>query len=209
MGGSTSLGRSAWFFDGASTVDIGLIGSDHIRSDGYRYGAPQLLNEAGLVAGYSERYMSAGRQLGQDAWLFDPMLDQTFALHFSTRSDGYAQSSVQYLVEDGTALGTYTLFDAQDNDLGPRAFAFTVSGGFQDLGAMVAGGLAVNGWDWLADVVRGNGKGHILGNGKLSVQSGGQSVYLLTPVVPEPATVVLAVVAVAALLVRCRPRSSS
>ena len=39
-----------------------------------------------------------------------------------SRSDGFASSTVNYLGEDGLALGTYTLFDALDNSLGNRVF---------------------------------------------------------------------------------------
>ena len=36
-GGSTDLGHSAWLYDGATTIDIGLTGSEHTRNDGYKY----------------------------------------------------------------------------------------------------------------------------------------------------------------------------
>ena len=139
--------------------------------------------------------------MGQDAWFYDPVLDQTFALQLSTRSDGYAYSSAAYLGEDGLVLGTYTLFDALDNNLGNRAFYFTIADGLHDLGSLVDGGLAANGWDYLASAIRANGLGQILGYGKLTSQSGGQMAYLLTPIaVPEPSTFLLAAAAFAGLL---------
>jgi hypothetical protein len=149
------------------------------------------LNESGQLIGYSRRYNGGSDQLGQDAWFYDLALDQTFPLQLSTRSDEYAFSSAAYLGEDGLVLGTYNLFDALDNSLGNRAFYFTIADGLHDLGALVDGGLAANGWDRLASVIRANGLGQILGHGKLTSQSG-QMAYLLTLAVPEPSTPALA-----------------
>ena len=132
------MGRSAWLYDGATTIDIGLTGPEHTRNNGYKYslgGFQDQLNEAGQVIGYSERYNGGSTRLGQDAWVYDPLLDQTFALQLSTRSDGYAFSSAAYLGEDGLVLGTYTLFDALGTtNLGSRAFYFTIADGLHDLG---------------------------------------------------------------------------
>ena len=117
------------------------------------------------------------------------MLDQTIPLRLSTRSNGYAYSNATYLGEDGLVLGTYTLFDALDNDLGRRAFYFTIADGLHDLGSLVEGGLAANGWDSLANAIRTNGLGQILGLGQLTTQSGGWMPYLLTRVTPLPGDV--------------------
>jgi hypothetical protein len=184
------LGRSVWLYDGAATIEICLTGSEHTRSDGYKYSETHLLNKAGQVSGIS--YRANG---GRDAWLYDPLLDQTFALNLSTRSDGYAYSEAAYLGQDGLVLGTYTLFDALDSDLRNRFFYFTISDGLHDLGSLVDGGLAANGWESLASAIRANGKGQILGHGKLTSQSGGQMAYLLSPVIPEPNTAFLAALA--------------
>jgi hypothetical protein len=184
-GGSTYLGVNAWLFDGADTVAIGLTGAEHTRNDGYKFSESHGMNEVGQVIGSSERYNGGSALLGQDAWFYDPLLQQTFSLSLSTRSDGVAFSSVNYLGDDGLALGYYQLFDAFDNSLGYRAFYFTVAGGLHDLGSLVEGGLSANGWDYLASAVRENSRGQIIGGGKLTSPSGDQMPYLLTPV-PEP-----------------------
>ena len=138
--------------------------------------------------------------MGQDAWLYDPVLDQTLSLRLSTRSDGYAYSSAAYLGEDGLTLGKYTLFDASDNDLGDRAFYFTIADGLHDLGSLVDGGLTANGWDFLATAIRVNGLGQILGHGKLAAShTDSKAVYLLTPV-PEPTSFLLATLALLAFV---------
>ena len=186
------MGETAWLYNGATTVAVGLTGSEHTRNDGYKFSDTTQLNETGQVGGFSYRYNGGGTQLGQDAWLYDSQLDQSFSLNLSTRSDGYAFSQAHYLGEDGLVLGTYSLFDALDNDLGTRAFSFSIADGLHDLGSLVEGGLPASGWDYLASAFRANGLGQILGHGRLTSQSGGQMAYLLTPVVPEPSSLLLA-----------------
>jgi len=198
-GGSTDLGRSAWFYDGTTTINIGLTGSQHTRDDGYKYSVDEQMNEKGQVLGYAERFNGGGTFLGRDAWFYDPMLDQTFQLQLSTRSDGYAFSSATYLGDDGLTLGTYSLFDTLDNFLGSRLFYFTIADGIHDLGSLVDGGLEANGWDSLANYIRANLRGQILGQGKLHSQTSGQMAYLLTPAVPEPSTLLLALAALTGL----------
>jgi hypothetical protein len=245
-GGSTSLGSSAWLYAGVSTLNIGLVGPEYTRSDGYRrsiaymnaashvvgysfsynsgenefndFGlttwtydgattkvigltdavhtddvglqfsrmGPQNLvddpwfNSAGQVIGISARYLGGSTQNGTSGWFYDPQLDETIPLILSTRSDGFAYSFPDYLGEDGLVLGTYTLFDELDNNLGDRLFYFTLDEGLHDLGALVSGGLAANGWEQLANWLRVNGTEHILGHGLLTSQVAGQMPYLLT-----------------------------
>lgn len=186
-GGRNELGNRAWIYDGSATREIGLYGAAYQLLNGGQIVVGEMLNEAGQVAGFSYR-----RSGGQDAWVYDPMLDQTIPLQLSMRSDGYAFSQVLYLGDDGLALGTYQLYDALDVFLGYRAFSFTLADGTQDLGLLVDGGLAAEGWDFLATALSGNAHGQVFGTGKLTSQSGGQMAFLLTPV-PEPATIYLGI----------------
>jgi hypothetical protein len=215
--GSADMGRSIWLYDGVTTVNIGLTGPEHTRNDGYKFSAATFidgdgyqLNEAGQVLGSSYRYNGGSTLMGIDAWFYDPQLNQTIPLRLSTRSDGSAYSYVSYLGEDGLVLGYYKLFDALDNDLGLRAFYFTIADGLHDLGLLIDDGFTANGWDYLANAFRANGRGQILGNGKLTSQTAGQMPYLLTPIVPEPSTFLLiACAAGTTLLIRTgfrRPR---
>lgn len=211
-GGIEDLGASAWFFDGTSTTKIGLTDSAHTRSDGYQassfevgangYGLP----ESGRVAGSSLRFNGGSTELGQDAWLYDPESDQTFAMNLSTRSDGFAFSAVTHLGEDGLVLGTYQLFDAADNDLGNRLFYFTVDDGLHDLGSLVQGGLTTHGWEALASALRVNGLGQIIGNGRLTTPTSRTAAFLLTRV-PEPGAGMLVIWACVVGVSRRRRRS--
>jgi hypothetical protein len=176
------LGSSAWLYDGAFSVSIGLNGDAYIRTDGFSSNSVVDLNGTGQVIGYASRWNGGSTYLGQDAWHYDPVQNQTIPLQLSVRSDGYAYSNTEYLGEDGLVVGTYQLFDSADNDLGKRAFSFTVDNGLHDLGSLVDLGLPANDWDFLADAIRANALGQIIGHGKPTSQSDGQMAYLLTPI---------------------------
>lgn len=180
----TDMGQSAWLFSGLTTTNIGLTSSEYTRADGYRYSEHELTNEIGQMTGFSRRY-NGSAQVGQDAWFYDSELKQTFTLQLSTRSDGLAYSDINHLGQDGLVLGTYSLFDEFDNDLGQRAFYFTVADGMHDLGELVDGGLSTNGWGFLASAVRTNGQDLLLGQGKLLSQSSGQIAFLLIPITAD------------------------
>lgn len=189
--GATSLGPSAWMYDGTSTVRIGLTGAEYTRDDGVQFNFVDFLNEAGQVAGSAWRYNGGAAAQGQSAWLYDMTLGQTFALDLSIRSDGYAYSEALYMGDDGLILGQYELYDTNDSLLGTRAFAFTLEDGAVDLGGLIDGGLNFAGWDSLASAFNANDMGQIIGSGLLSDMSNGSMGYILTPtnVVPVPPAV--------------------
>jgi hypothetical protein len=188
--GSTSTGRSAWLYNGTTTLAIGLTDAGHTRStDNYQYNYAQYLNEAGQAVGYAQRF-NGSTYTGYTAWYYDATIDQTYSMDWSIRStDGYAYSAFQYLGDDGLGLGYYNWFDSGGTSLGNRAFSFTVADGFLDLGSLVAD-LSVDGWQYLANAIRANGAGQIIGAGLLDDMTSGQVAYLLTPqAVPVPPAV--------------------
>jgi hypothetical protein len=189
--GLTGLGTAAWLYDASdgTTTRIGLFDAAHTRGDGFQQSFAGQLVEAGYASGVSLRYTGM-TALGQTAWIFDPTTDDTHSILLSTRSDGFAASTVSFLGEDGLALGSYSLYAADDSYLGERAFAWTLGDGALDLGALVAGDLTAAGWSHLATAFRANGLGQILGSGRLSPTDSWGMAYLLTPV-PEPGTALL------------------
>jgi hypothetical protein len=199
--GSSDLGRTAWLYNGTTTIELGLTGPEYTRSDGYKYSESHQLNEAGQVVGYSQRFDSDHH----DLWLYDSLLDRTFALRFPGHGTDF-HYSFGYLGDDGLVLGNYHSVDDGHNGDG-SAFAFTIADGFHDLGSLVDGGLGDNGWEYLAHAIRANGLGQILGHGKLRSESGGQLAYLLTPVVPEPSSIVLGALTFLTLLQRRRKKA--
>jgi hypothetical protein len=185
-------GRSAWVYANGVTTRLGLVDAAHTRTDGYAYSEAKSINEEGQVIGVSSRFGSIGN-LGQSGWFFDDVLNQTFTLEFSTRPGGYSYTNPLYLADDGSVLGSYELFNASGSDLGARAFLWSVSDGFSDLGVLVDGGLTVNGWKSLYTASLINGQGEIVGRGNPLSYPGGNVAFLMTPA-PEPATSILLLV---------------
>ena len=118
-GGSTQLGYSAWLYDGATTIDIGLTGSEHTFSDGSKRSTPYQLNEAGQVSGLSWRYNGGSTHLGSSAWLYDGVTTIDIGLTGSehTRGDGFKQSGAGPLNKAGQVLGYSIRFNG-GTDLG-------------------------------------------------------------------------------------------
>jgi hypothetical protein len=193
--GMTNRGCSAWIFDDGVTTQLGLADARHTKGGGDRNSKPSYLNEAGQVVGISQRFSGDNRR-GYSGWFFDDDLNQTFSLVFSMRSDGYANTAPWFLSEDGLVLGGYNLFAADDTDLGMHAFAWSVTDGFREIGLLVDGGLSDNGWRQLYAAMTMNDLGYIAGTGLAVSQTGGQLVFLMTPV-PEPSTFLLLLTAFA------------
>lgn len=196
--GATALGQDAWLYADGATIQLGMTGAGFQRNDGYRYsdvyalgnGAVEVpaLNDLGQVVGISRRY-NGSTQVGQSAWYYDSLTAQIFDLTLSVRpSDGYADSVVSYLGEDGLALGSYKLFDQVTSaDLGYRAFLFTMEDGMLDLGALVSDPLSFQDWAALASAIAADGQGGILGYGKLTGATGQAAYALQANAVPVPA----------------------
>ena len=198
-----SVGINTWLYDGTRTIEIGLVDADHTRlSNGNQHSKIEFLNEL-QVAGSSLRFASNIEDAitdpssmfqhndGQTAWLYDLTLDQTIAIELSVSPSGHAYSSIQYLGDDGLALGFYKFFDGRNPVGENRAFAFSVEDGAFDLGKLLDSGLDTAGWSSLASAYSANDSGLIVGDGLLNDAISGQTAFLLKPVsaVPLPASV--------------------
>jgi len=130
--GGTDLGRTAWLYNGTSTVGIGLTDAEHTRStDGARISDATILNEAGQVAGASNRYGSVGSDLGRTAWLYDGAATLNIGLTDAghTRStDGYRYAEGQFLNEAGQAAGYARRYNPGGAELGRSAWLYNGSG---------------------------------------------------------------------------------
>ncbi len=178
---NNSQGRSAWVYDSnlasPAEIRVGLTNSQHTNSNGYQDSYPTLLSDGGFAYGNSNRY-DGNMGLGVSGWAYEFATDTTPELVFDTRSDGYAYTQFSRLRDDGTVFGRYQQFDGSDNDLGFFGFSWSPDDGFFDLGALVDGGLAANGWDALFSTSGANNL-QVAGNGQTDLGLG-QAGYLLT-----------------------------
>ena len=139
---------------------IGLTGPEHTRSDGYKYSLAQPTERGGAGRpGAPTVTTAAALDWAKMPGFYDPVLDQTFTLQLSTRSDGYAFSQRCTWVKTVWSWGLTTCSTPLGNNLGSRAFYFTIADGLHDLGSLVDGGLVANGWDSLATPMSRSGLG--------------------------------------------------
>jgi hypothetical protein len=109
--GSSWLGRSTWLYNGTSSIDVGLTGTEHTRNDGYKYSHSLQLNEAGQIRGNSERFIG-DEFLGRSAWLYNGTNTVDIGLTGSehTTNDGYKFSDSQHLNHAGQVIGFSTRY---------------------------------------------------------------------------------------------------
>jgi hypothetical protein len=175
---------AAWYFDGTSTVEIGLAGGVYQTADGQRSAGASRINDAGQILGSSARFdQGTGGDRGSSAWLFDTATNQYFDFTLSISNMGFAYSSATYLGEDGLVLGNY-MYYKDGIQQGYRAFAFTMLDGLTDLGLLIDGDLSANGWSSLAFSYRKSGSA-IWGTGN---KDGKDQGFLLTAVPGKTAT---------------------
>ncbi|MCA3005095.1 MAG: hypothetical protein LW650_04270 [Planctomycetaceae bacterium] len=179
--GTASAGTTGWLAgpDGATSI-IGLRDGLHTRDDGYRGCWPNAVNRAGQVIGTSERYNGGSAWLGNSGWYYDPASGVSTALVFSVSTGGNAVTAPTIITDDGWVLGNYMLYSGA-TQLGYRAFAWSPTRGFADLGSLVDGGLAAHGWSLLFQPVAMLGESSIVGSGvPLGTQPESLGVFILT-----------------------------
>jgi hypothetical protein len=129
---ASSLGEDSWFFNGTTTQQIGLTGSGYnftLSSGVFEGSQPGALNNAGQVAGFSERFSSSGSSLGEDSWFFNGTTTQQIGLtggvYSYTTSSGVNQSSFPLLLNNtGKASGYVSRYTSSGGDLGQDSWFF-------------------------------------------------------------------------------------
>lgn len=217
--GQAAIGFTAYIHKDGQSKPMGLYDDQHTRpGDDFQFSIGRHLNEAGQVAGTSIRYNQDANAetvvLGQSGWFYDDELDETHELVFSTRDDGFASTTVNFLSDTGRAIGLYTLYEGAVA-IGDRAFLWDFNltddsttpqdERFHDLSDLVQGDeLAEEQWAFLRSAAEMSELGHILGTGVRTATDGGESLpFLMTPV-PEPTGIALIAMTGLALLPRRR-----
>ena len=151
-GGSLSAqdnGRSAWLYDGATTINVGLTNAEHTREDGRRYSEALAISDGGQVAGLAERYGAGGTDLGQSIWVYNgaTTINAGLAAGVHTRdTDGYRYSELVFMNGGGQAAGLSARYGAGDIDLGQDAWFFD-GNATQSLGSL---SVSSTGYAWSA-----------------------------------------------------------
>lgn len=133
--GGADLGRSAWFFDGSNTVQVGFTDTEHTRdTDGYRLSSARIVNDDLDVVGSSNRYGPGGSSLGRSVFFYDGDTTQNIGLTDAdhTRStDGYRWSEYYNSFNGnpginaaGQLFGSADRYRADGTDAGESAWFF-------------------------------------------------------------------------------------
>lgn len=131
--GWTSTGQSAWFYDGSTTQEIGLIDAGHTRSDGYQQNVAYHLSAAGQVVGLADRY-NGSSSAGRNAWIFNGSSTQQIGLTSGvhTRGDGYQYAYVRGQNAAGKVAGESIAYGGM-TEVGNSAWLYS-GGGTQQIG---------------------------------------------------------------------------
>jgi hypothetical protein len=114
-------GLDAWAWDGKTTKQIGLTGTGYTCAKGYQVSKPLFQNNAGLVAGVSNRLSVEGRYIGSDAWVWDGSKTVQIGLtgaDYKSKS-GSTRSEPQMLNAAGQVVGYSYLITGGDRWMGP------------------------------------------------------------------------------------------
>lgn len=129
-------GQDAWFFNGTSSLRIGLTGQEYERTlnngGTYRNSNVILMNNAGQVVGASDRYID-GSISEDDIWLFDPVTNETTPIE--TGLPQHVDLSPVLFTDEGAVFGYYRPDNHLDDSL--VAFFWSIESGFHAVSELV------------------------------------------------------------------------
>lgn len=109
----SDFGQTAWFYDGATTLNVGLTDSGHTRNDGYRSSAAEFLSATGKTLGHATRYNGAA-ETGRSAWIHNGSSTIRLGLfdaEFTRGNDGFQFSDGGGINSAGRAVGFSTRYN--------------------------------------------------------------------------------------------------
>ncbi|MBM4061148.1 MAG: hypothetical protein FJ265_08640 [Planctomycetes bacterium] len=132
-GASSSLGVDSWFWNGTSTVQVGLVGGDYLSSanvqvsDVFAFAAlaGKSLTESGKTAGLSTRFLGTATN-GHSAWVWNGNTTVRVGLWGGIHrgSNGYEVSSIDRLDERGNAAGASWRVAGVNTTIGKDAYYY-------------------------------------------------------------------------------------
>lgn len=186
---ASGRGRDAWVWSRPAaggpgvTRQLGPTGGIYTGSTGYQLTEVQFQNASGVIVGYTYRVSGEFGYLGVDAWYYDPATNQTSIVPPNVRYafDNSAVAYANILTDDGFLIGSYYYFENGDGNGELRGFAFRPDRGFIELGGLLPGGAAANGWRVIAAPEFSDGVTSILGVGDINNRFNQESVYAISP----------------------------
>jgi hypothetical protein len=163
------MGVDSWFYDGKTTRQIGLIGTNYsyasLPGDTFEQSTPTQINIAGQVVGTSNRYDSSRTNLGQDAWFFNGSTTQGIGLTGPATDGSYVSSQPIQLNNFGQVIGTSArgasgrtiafedawLFDSNTDSTFLLQFSVSSTGQSDTSPELLTDGGVVLGWYTLYD----------------------------------------------------------
>lgn len=161
--GSTSTGQSAWFYDGSTTQEIGLIDAGHTRSDGYQQNVAYRLSAAGQVVGLADRY-NGSSSAGRNTWVFNGNSTQQIGLTSGiyTRGDGYQYASIRGQNAAGKVVGESIAYGGM-TEVGNTAWLYN-GGSTQQIGLTDTRHTSSSTATHYNRVIALNDAGHVIGD---------------------------------------------
>jgi hypothetical protein len=106
--GTAYNGRDAWVWNGTTTTLVGLTGPGYTTSAGYQDSFPTLLNNAGQVAGFTEKSFGVNNNNGTQAWVWNGTTTTPVGLTGPAHvtNSGYLVSLPLFQNDAGQVVGT-------------------------------------------------------------------------------------------------------
>lgn len=188
--GSTAIGQHGFFWNGSTSVPIGLTGGAYTAASGLQFASPLAIDEHDHAIGTQKRYTSAGVQNGEGGFYFDAATGTVHDIGAGVAdlvrtADGYSFLRPVWLTTEGIALGHYWTYAGGTGPQVEHGFAYRPDLGFTDLGALIPGGLANAGWNRLTYVGWSSIEGprrmtQLLGMGRVSTSPTELSVFAMS-----------------------------
>lgn len=166
-------GRSAWFWNGATT-EIGLMDAEYVGSAGYRNNWALWVVDSGLVVGNAQRVTGVSTTNGQDTWAWNAGATTRIGLvdPVNTGSGGFRSNELFGLNSAGYVTGTARRITGVNTSNGVDAWVW-FNGTTTRIGMVGPGYTGSNGYQWSEPVrVALNEAGQIKGHSRRVLESG-------------------------------------